>query len=201
MPRIALYVRVSTSDQRLDSQLDQLRRYAAGREGYDLVEYADHAVSGRRDRRPGLDALLTACRRGEVQVVAVAALDRLARSLAHLARLGEELNALGVELVSLREAIDTRTAAGRAMFGMCAVFAALEADLTRERTMQGLAAARARGVKLGRRNVLDSGRRQRLARLVASGMSQRQIAALLECSKGTIHREARRLKELAAARA
>lgn len=186
MPTLATYSRVSTADQRLDAQVDALRRYAASREGYALVEFSDHAISGRKDRRPGLDALLAACRRGEVQVVVVAALDRLARSLSHLARLGEELGALGVELVSLRESIDTRTPTGRAMFGMCATFAALEADLIRERTTQGLAAARRRGVRLGRPPVLDSDAVARARRMREAGQSLRYIAGILDVSKDAV---------------
>ncbi len=73
----------------------------------------------------------------EHDVMAVARLDRLARSLVHMARLGEALRALGVDLVSLREGIDTDTSTGRALFGMCGAFAQLEADLVRERTVAG----------------------------------------------------------------
>ncbi len=125
MPRaIAVYVRVSTEDQHPEAQLGPLREYVARRDGK-AIEYVDKAVSGRKDSRPALDRLLAACRRREHDTVVVVRLDRLARSLVHMARLGEELGALGVELVSLTEGIDTSTPTGRALFGMCGVFAQL----------------------------------------------------------------------------
>lgn len=182
---LALYSRVSTDDQHAEAQLAELRAYAS-RRGLPAIEYVDKGISGRRRSRPAFDGMLAAARRREVGAIVVVRLDRAARSLAHLAQLGEELSALGVELVSLREAIDTSTASGRALFGMCAVFAALEADLIRERTVAGLAAARARGAKIGRPALLDARGIARARRLRAAGRSFRQIAALLEVSPGTI---------------
>ena len=132
--------------------------------------------------------MMRACRNREVSAVVVVRLDRLARSLVHMARLGEELGELGIELVSLRESIDTSTATGRAMFGMCSVFAALEADLIKERTVAGLSAAKARGKKLGRKPALSPADRRRAARLQNSGNSLRKIAEQLECGVATVHR-------------
>ena len=142
--RIALYARVSTQDQHLEAQLAPLREYAA-RRGAEPVEFVDHAVSGSCRSRKGLNALVGAARRREIDAVAVVRLDRVARSLAHLAQLGEELHALGVELVSLTEGIDTTTPTGKALFGLCGVFGQLERDLAVERTRAGLAAARREG--------------------------------------------------------
>ena len=105
-----------------------------------------------------------------------------------LRRAGEELGELGIELVSLRESIDTSTATGRAMFGMCSVFAALEADLIKERTIAGLSAAKARGKKLGRKPALSPHDRRRAARLQNTGHSIRKIAEQLECGVATVHR-------------
>jgi DNA invertase Pin-like site-specific DNA recombinase len=128
-------------------------------------------------------------RRREIRVVVVAALDRLARSLPHFAALGAELEALGCQLVSLREAIDTGTPMGRAMFAMSGVFAQLERDLVVERTRAGLEAARRRGKKLGRPRT-DYGRRtiDRAKRLQAAGRSVREIAAVLGTSRSRAHR-------------
>ena len=184
---IAAYVRVSRDDQHPDAQLQELRAYAA-RRGVELVEYTDHGISGRKDRRPALDAMMKACRAREVSAVVVIRLDRLARSLVHMAKLGEEFEALNVELISLREGIDTSTPTGRAMFGMCGVFAQLEADLIKDRTIAGLKAARARGQTLGRKPALDLDARKRAARLKRSGHSVRQIATQLEVSPTTVHR-------------
>ena len=187
MQPIALYARVSTDDQHSEIQLTELRDYAK-RRGVEAVEYVDHGVSGWKHRRPALDRVLRAARRQEVSAVVVVRLDRLARSLASMARLGEELRELDVELVSLREGIDTRTATGRAMFGMCGVFAQLEGDLVRDRTVAGLKAARRRGVRLGRPKVLDHSQHQRVLRLRRAGHSVRAIAEQLGVGVATIHR-------------
>ena len=187
MTPIALYARVSTDDQHPEAQLSELRAYAKRRD-VEVVEYVDHGVSGQRSRRPALDKMLQAARRQEVSAVVVVRLDRLARSLSHLARLGEELRELDVELVSLREGIDTRTSTGRAMFGMCGVFAQLEGDLTRDRTVAGLKAAQRRGVQLGRPKVLDGGQHQRVLRLRSAGHSVRAIAKQLGVGVATVHR-------------
>ena len=106
--RAALYVRVSTLDQNLDNQLDDLRKYVAQRGWGAPVEYADRA-SGAKDSRPALDALLKAARRREFDVVVVWRLDRLGRSLKHLLDVLHELTALGVAFVSLNEGIDATT--------------------------------------------------------------------------------------------
>ncbi len=187
MTPIALYARVSTDDQHPEAQLAELRAYAKRRR-VQAIEYVDRGVSGRRKRRRALDQMLQAAGRQDVSAVVVVRLDRLARSLANMARLGEELQALGVELVSLHEGIDTRTATGRAMFGMCGVFAQLEGDLIRERTVAGLKAARRRGVQLGRPKALDRREHQRVLRLRRSGHSIRAIAERLEVGVATIHR-------------
>ena len=181
--KLALYVRVSTDDQNPDAQLGPLREYAE-RRGADAIEFIDRGIGGRRSSRPFLDHMLKAVRRREVGAVVVVRLDRLARSLAHMTRLGEEFQQLGVELVSLAEGIDTSTSTGRALFGMCGVFAQLEADLIRERTIAGLEAARRRGRKLGRPRAERPPRLlARIRRLRRSGRSLSQIATALDVSK------------------
>jgi DNA invertase Pin-like site-specific DNA recombinase len=183
---VAIYARVSTGDQHPDAQLGPLREYAA-RRGVDVREFIDHGVSGRRSSRSALDAMLAAARRREVAAVVVVRLDRLARSLAHMARLGEDLQALDVELVSLTEGIDTSTPTGRALFGMCGVFAQLEADLIRERTLAGVAAARRRGRRPGRPKAeRDPAMVARLGRLRASGQSLASVARMLGLTKALV---------------
>jgi DNA invertase Pin-like site-specific DNA recombinase len=148
--RLALYARVSTAGQRLEPQLDALRAYAARRGAAEVREYLDHGQSGRRDSRPALDTLMRAVMRREVDAVAVTKLDRLARSVRHLCELADTFKRLDVDMVVLDQALDTSTASGRLLFGVLSVVAAFEADLLRERTVAGLAAARRRGRKLGR---------------------------------------------------
>jgi len=110
--RAALYSRVSTFDQEPENQLRELRTYVQAR-GWDAREFVDRGVSGSKDSRPALDQLVKEVKRRRVDVVVVWRLDRLGRSLRHLVTLVEELNAVGVCLVSLGEAIDTTTPAGR----------------------------------------------------------------------------------------
>ncbi len=95
MDRLDLYARVSTAGQSLASQFGALRRYAAYTNA-EALEFVDHGVSGRRDRRPCLDELMNAVRRGEISGVVITCLDRMARSVKHLVNLSEELSALGV---------------------------------------------------------------------------------------------------------
>ena len=171
--RLALYARVSTADQHSEAPL---RAYAK-RRGVEALEFVDEGISGRRSSRAALDEMMRAVRRREVLAVVVVRLDRLARSLAHMAQLGEELQSLGVELVSLSEGIDTTSTMGRALFGICGVFAQLEADLVRERTVAGMAAARRRGKRIGGQPVCDRRTQDRIRRLRVAGQSYRKIAA------------------------
>src|SRR2546422_2215479 len=113
--RAALYARVSTMDQTPENQLVALRAFAGAR-GWQATEFVDHGISGARDRRPALDALLAAVRGRRVDVVACVKLDRLARSVHHLVALGREFEALGVDLVALDQNVDTTTPSGRLLF-------------------------------------------------------------------------------------
>ena len=97
--RVAIYARVSTTDQTVEPQLDTLGGYAAAR-GLDVVEeYVDHGISGSKDRRPALDEMMAKAKRRAFDAVAVVKLDRLARSTRHLTQLAAELEALGVDLI------------------------------------------------------------------------------------------------------
>ena len=184
----ATYARVSTTDQDPAAQVDQLRAYCRAR-GWECQEHVDHGVSGAKARRPGLDALLVAVRRRKVDVVVCTKLDRLARSLEHLVALGGEFKALGIDLIVLDQAIDTTTSAGRAMFGMLAVFAEFERDLSRERVVGGLQRAKALGKRVGRPPSTIS--REQVVALRATGLSYRVIARRLRISPALAHRLAR----------
>ena len=197
--RAACYSRCSTAEQSVDGQRESLRNYAAAR-GWGSTEYVDHGVSGARERRPGLDALLQAVRRRQVDVVVCVKLDRLARSLRraiqgrgdarsvrHLVTLGEEFRALGVELVVLDQAVDTTTSPGRALFGMLAVFAEFERDLIRERVVAGIRRAKAQGRVFGRPRLhhVDP---ERARALLAQGLSLRAVARTLGTHATTVSR-------------
>ncbi len=188
MPRLALYARVSTTDQHPEAQLLALRGYAAGR-GLEVVEeYVDAGVSGAKACRPALDRLVAVARRRRFVAVAVVKLDRLARSVHHLVTLAAEWEALGMDLVVLDQAIDTSTPAGKLLFHTLAAIAEFERGLIVERVQAGLQAARRRGARLGRPAALDAAARERVARLRAHGQSLRAIARLLGVSPTTVAR-------------
>ena len=178
--RCAIYARVSTLDQEPENQLAELRRYVEAR-GWTAVEYVDRGVSGAKDRWPALDRLLADARRRRFDVIACWRLDRLGRNLRHLVTLGDELQALGVGLVSLGESIDTTTPSGRLLFGILATLAAFERDRLRERTIAGLQRARAQGVRLGRRRTTPTP-------IAIPGGNVRAAAAIWGVSKSTAAR-------------
>jgi len=145
----AIYVRVSTVDQSLDNQLDDLKKYIQQRGWEEAVVYSDHGVSGAKDRRPALDDLLKAARRRQIDVVVCWRLDRFGRSLRHLLNVLQELEALGVGFISLNEGLDATTPAGRLQMHLLGAFAEFERARIQERVRAGLARARRQGKRLG----------------------------------------------------
>ena len=180
--RVALYIRVSTVDQNPQLQFDELRQYCENRGWTRRREYVDHGLSGVDTSRPGLRGLLAAIHAHEIDVVLIWRLDRLARSFAELVRLTELFRSHQVEFISLKNpGLDTTTPQGKLFFGISAVFAEFERDLIIERTRAGIAAARARGEKLGRPAApIDV---EHLRRLRALGLSYGAIAKSLRISK------------------
>ncbi len=186
--RVGLYIRVSTSDQKPEGQLYALRDYALAR-GLDVVgEFADLGISGAKRSRPALDRLVKAAKRREIDAVVITKLDRLGRSLTHLLTLLGDLEALGVELISLDDGIDTSTPAGRLFMQMRGAFAEYERALIRERVSAGIDAAKRRGKHLGRPKALTADQEARLRRLRASGHSLRSIAEMVGVSKSSVAR-------------
>jgi DNA invertase Pin-like site-specific DNA recombinase len=148
--KAAIYVRVSTADQHVESQLYDLRELAAKR-GFDVVkEYRDCGVSGRRARRPGLDSLIADARQKKFSVVLVAAFDRVARSVKHFLQIMDEFESLGVVFISRRKNVDTSGAMGRLFVTLIGSIAELESDLIRERVLAGMRRAKIDGVRIGR---------------------------------------------------
>lgn len=153
--RVALYLRVSTSEQTTENQRRELRAVAR-RHGWDIVATFDDAgLSGAkgRDKRPGLDALLKGVARKEFDLVAAWSVDRLGRSLQDLLGLLGEIHGKGLDLYLHQQGIDTTTPAGKALFQMMGVFAEFERAMIQERVKSGLARARAEGTTLGRPRV------------------------------------------------
>ena len=174
------YARVSTGDQNTDAQTEVLK--AAGCERF-FVETA----SGGRWERPELQTMLSQVRKGDVLVVYK--LDGLSRSLKDLLVILEKLKAAGAGFRSVTEAIDTTTAAGRMMMQMLGAFAEFERAMVRERTRSGLAAARGRGVRLGRLPALTEEQQAVVVANVASGKwSQAEAGRLFGVNRSTISR-------------
>jgi DNA invertase Pin-like site-specific DNA recombinase len=149
MFRAGLYARVSTSDQQtLAMQSRAMREYAA-RRGWTIALQVREVGSGAA-KREAREKLLDAARRREIDLVLVWRLDRWGRSVTDLLATLQELQYLGVGFVSLTEAFDLTTPAGRAMAGLLAVFAEFEREILRERTRAGLIQARQNGKRLGR---------------------------------------------------
>jgi DNA invertase Pin-like site-specific DNA recombinase len=184
--RAALYLRVSTAEQSPESQLQDLRALAEQRGLVIVDEYTDHGVSGAKTSRPALDRLLADARRGKFDVLAIWAFDRLARSVSHLIRLLDELNDLGIEFVSFREAIDTHGPLGRAITVILGAIGELERSIIRERVCAGIRRARRQGRRLGRHPVaLD---RAAMVQERRQGASLRQLATRHHISKSTAQR-------------
>jgi DNA invertase Pin-like site-specific DNA recombinase len=158
-------------------QLLELREYC-GRRGWEIAcEYTDIGVSGTKERRPQLDQLLAGCRKRRFDAVVVYRYDRFARSLRQLVNALGDFDALGIQFVSLHEGVDTSTPNGRLVFGIFASIAEFERELIRDRVRSGLAAARARGKRLGRpRREVDPAR---VAALRAEGRSWRDVGRVL----------------------
>ena len=176
--RAALYARVSTSaGQDPTVQLRELREYC-DRRGWEIgAEFLDVGVSGAQEHRPQLDQVLAACRKRRFDAVVVYRYDRFARSLRQLVNALGEFDALGIQFVSLHEGVDTSTPNGRLVFGIFASIAEFERELIRDRVRSGIAAARARGTRLGRpRREVDG---NQVAALRAEGVSWREIGRTL----------------------
>jgi len=186
MKKCALYARVSTPEQNVETQLYDLRQLAAQR-GFEVIaEYTDHGVSGAKARRPGLDSLMSDARKRKFSVVLVAAFDRVARSTRHFLQVTSELDSLGVEFVSRRENIDTSGPMGRLFLTLIASIAELEADLIKERIRAGMRRRKLEGYRLGRQP-LDVDREAVVADRL-NGISLTKVAKKYGVSRASVIR-------------
>lgn len=184
------YARVSTQDQNLDRQIDNLK--AAGCE-----RIYQEKMTGTRSDRPEFRLMLQVLRPGDVLVTD--SFSRLSRSTKDLLALVDQLNSSGVHLVSLKENLDTTTATGKLMLTMLSALSQFERDLIAERTLDGLKAARARGRKGGRPTLgSEKDRKQALAMYQTNAMTNREIADRFGVSVSTFNRWIREAKDLTA---
>jgi DNA invertase Pin-like site-specific DNA recombinase len=186
--RVGLYLRVSKDDQTSDNQLLDLKRVADQR-GWDVVEtYVDHAVSGKQERRPALDRLRQDAMHGKLDVVAAWSIDRLGRSLQHVVNLLHALDQQRVAIYLHQQQVDSTTTAGKAMLGMCAVFAEFEWNTTSDRIKAGLARARAAGKHIGRPTSVRAKTEKRIRELADKGTGKLKIARTLGVGVSTVQR-------------
>src|SRR6266478_8713145 len=196
--RVALYLRVSTSEQTVENQRRELEAVAARHDWQVVAVFRDQGVSGTkgRDRRPGYDRLCQSVARREFDQVAAWSVDRLGRSLQDLVAFLAELHAKRVDLYLHQQGIDTGTPAGKAMFGMLGVFAEFERAMIVERVKAGLARARAQGKRLGRRPV-STDVVERIREQLNTGAGILKTAKLLRVGTGTVHRVKREMAAVA----
>lgn len=188
--RVALYIRVSTSQQTTENQRIELERVAQSR-GWQVIQvYSDEGISGSKGRseRPALNALMKDAVRGKFDLLAVWSIDRLGRSLQHLVSTINELNAVGVDLYVHQQALDTSTPSGKLAFSIFGALSEYERELIRERTRAGLERARRNGVKLGRPTNLNDSVKAAIVALRSQNHSIRTIAKQLRVGCGTVYR-------------
>jgi len=182
--RVAIYARVSTSDQSTESQLLDLRRYVRERGWLLFNEYCDNGISGTKDSRPALNELMNDAKKRRFDTVLVWRFDRFARSTKHLILALEEFRGLGIDFVSYQENIDTSSPLGSAIFTIISAVAQLEGDIIAERVKAGLRRAKENGKKLGRPRVgVDP---KRISELRSRGLSLRLIARETGISRTTV---------------
>ena len=184
--RVGLYARVSTNDQQTLAMQNRAMREYAARRGW-TVAWQVREVNSGAARREAREKLIDAVRRREIDVVLVWRLDRWGRSVTDLLATLQELEHLGVGFVSLTEALDLTTPAGRAMAAMLAVFAAFEREVLQERTRAGLAHARATGKRLGRPATAAVHAAQ-IRKLHCAGVSKSEIARRLNIGRTSVRR-------------
>jgi DNA invertase Pin-like site-specific DNA recombinase len=187
--RVAIYVRVSRDDQLTINQERELRDWCE-RAGHDVVQvYKDHGVSGTkgRDKRPKFDAMLKVAVRREFDLLAVWSSCRLGRSLPHLVEVLETIRGVNIGLYIHTQALDTTTPAGRAMFGMLAVFSVFEREMIVARTKVGIARARAAGKQIGRTRIEDI-RTAKARAMLEAGTGILKTARLAGLGTSTVQR-------------
>lgn len=178
------YARVSTSDQKLEAQIEALTRAGV---------HPDHIhtdqASGVSRKRPGLALLMKDVRPGDT--VVVWKLDRFGRSVIDLLRRLEQLDAMGVRFKSLTEAIDTSTPIGRLLLMVLGAVAQFERELISERTSRGMQHRKSQGARFGRAWALSLEQRREVRQLVKQRVKPGEIARRFGISRGSVYNYSR----------
>ena len=190
MDRVAIYGRVSTSEQTTDNQTNFLQEIVS-RNGWELVQtYVDEGISGTkgRDKRPEFDRLCKDMVRRKFNRILVWDISRLGRSLQHLVEFLNEVQSVNCHLYIHQSGLDTSTPSGRMMFQMVGVFSEFERSMISERVKLGLKRVRSKGTKLGRPTKIDEETKVKIWSLIDTGKSLSEVSRVLQISKMSVSR-------------
>ena len=190
MDRVAIYGRVSTSEQTTDNQINFLQEIVS-RNGWELVQtYVDEGISGTkgRDKRPEFDRLCKDMVRRRFNRILVWDISRLGRSLQHLVEFLNEVQSVNCHLYIHQSGLDTSTPSGRMMFQMVGVFSEFERSMISERVKLGLKRVRSKGTKLGRPTKIDEETKVKIWSLIDTGKSLSEVSRVLQISKMSVSR-------------
>ena len=190
MDRVAIYGRVSTSEQTSDNQINFLQEIVS-RNGWELVQtYVDEGISGTkgRDKRPEFDRLCKDMVRRRFNRILVWDVSRLGRSLQHLVEFLNEVQSVNCHLYIHQSGLDTSTPSGRMMFQMVGVFSEFERSMISERVKLGLNRVRSKGIKLGRPTKIDEETKVEIWSQIDTGKSLSEVSRVLQISKMSVSR-------------
>ena len=190
MDRVAIYGRVSTSEQTTDNQINFLQEIVS-RNDWELVQtYVDEGISGTkgRDKRPEFDRLCKDMVRRKFNRILVWDISRLGRSLQHLVEFLNEVQSVNCHLYIHQSGLDTSTPSGRMMFQMVGVFSEFERSMISERVKLGLKRVKSKGTKLGRPTKIDEETKVKIWSLIDTGKSLSEVSRVLQISKMSVSR-------------
>lgn len=181
--KVFLYLRVSTSDQNIESQKFALLDYCT-RQGLNNYEmFIDHGISGAKERRPALNDMMARVENQECSQVIVFSFSRFARSVSHLLKALQKFREKNVRFVSTTEQLDTNSPMGLALFTILGALAQMEREIIRNRVIAGLQNAKAKGKKIGRERKRNDAL---IHSLLSAGLSFREISRIAKCSHGSV---------------
>jgi DNA invertase Pin-like site-specific DNA recombinase len=186
--KVALYCRVSTTDQYPENQVRVLTELAQKNDAEIVATFIDKGISGVKKDRDALNQMMSAARSRKFNTLYVLSIDRLSRSVKNLIETVETLNELGITIVFQRENIDTKSAMGQFFLTVLGSLAQFEREIMRERINAGIARAKSQGKKMGRPSKLNDGLRNAVTMLYQKGVSIRDIAKTCTVGIGTVYK-------------
>ena len=192
--KVALYCRVSTTDQYPENQVRVLTDLAEKNGAEIVATFIDKGISGVKKDRDALNQMMSAARSRKFNTLYVLSIDRLSRSVKNLIETVETLNELGITIVFQRENIDTKSAMGNFFLTVLGSLAQFEREIMRERINAGIARAKSQGKKMGRPSKLNDGLRNAVTMLYQKGVSIRDIAKTCTVGIGTVYKVVDKLK-------